>query len=422
VTARQDLPPIVLREWVPIPVALNPVDADYLARHLSSRITVARALTGPGYVLNSNQFVGVVMLPSGRRLECRPKVSVGTLFSMLAVAYDLDVPLGDEAAGLDAFDQLLAFVVNHFVGLVDARLTAGMFRDYVEVEDNLLAVRGRIAVADDVRRNAILRHRTWCRYTEFTHDVPDNQIIRQVVHLLTGWPLPPRLVGRLRALDAMMGNITPTSFSADVLDRFRYDRMKEGYRTIHSYCRLFLDGLSLENRRGATDFRTFLIDMNALFERFVARSITRRLPRPLTLHEQFGTPLDETRQVGMSIDLLLRHAGVPVLVADPKYKPVQSKGRSPADVYQMLAYCTAMGVSTAVLIYPAERRGGANELPPILVRNSDVRVLAITVDLSGDAHSVGWAMDRLTDRLIREASQHVSVLDAARRGTIVRLA
>ena len=399
-TAYPSADTIVLGEYQIVPVALAVEDAQYLRDHLSNRITLARSLDGDGFTVNCNQFVGVVTLPSGRLLECRPKVPVGTLFTMLAVAYDLDVPLGDDLASIASLPQLLDFIVGHFVGLVDARLGAGFFRDYVEVEDNLLAVRGRIAIAEDVRRNAVLRHRTYCRYTEFTHDVPDNQLIRQVVHLLTGWPIAPRLVTRLRFLDAMMGNITPTRFTVEVLDRFRYDRLKDGYRAIHQFCRLFLDGLSLENQRGGNDFRTFMIDMNALFETFVTRSVTRRLPAGLSLDGQAKRSLDVGNRVTLLIDMLFTRDGRPVLVADTKYKRVETHGLGNADVYQMLVYCVATAVPTAVLIYPRETAAGPDSLTPIVVHHTDIRVLGLSLDLSGTATALSVELDLLTSRIV----------------------
>ncbi len=398
---------IALGEYQTVPVALAAEDARYLRDHLSSRITLARSLDGDGFTVNCNQFVGVVTLPSGRRLECRPKVPVGTLFTMLAVAYDLDVPLGDDLASMASLPQLFDFIVSHFVELVDARLSAGFFRDYVEIEDNLLAVRGRIAIAEDVRRNAVLRHRTYCRYTEFTHDVPDNQLIRQVVHLLTGWPIAPRLVTRLRSLDAMMGNITPTHFTVEVLDRFRYDRLKDGYRAIHQFCRLFLDGLSLENQRGGNDFRTFLIDMNALFETFVTRSVATRLPGGLSLTGQAKRSLDVGNRVTLLIDMLFTREGRPVLVADTKYKRIETHGLGNADVYQMLAYCVATSAPTAVLIYPRETASGSDSLAPILVHHMDIRILGLSLDLSGTATALAAELDQLTDRLVALAAYAV---------------
>lgn len=391
---------LVLQEYVPANVTLASEDARYLRDHLGKQITLTRSFDGDVFTANCNQFVGVVTLPSGRRLECRPKVPIGTLFTMLAVAYDLDVPLGDDLAGMASLRQMLDFIVSHFVGLVDDQLNAGFVRDYVEVEDNLLTVRGRIAIAEDARRNAVLRHRTYCRFTEFTHDVPDNQILRQVIHRLAGWPIAPRLVTRLRFLDAMMGNIAPTHFTVEVLDRFRYDRLRESYRGIHQFCRLFLDGLSLENQRGGNDFRTFLIDMNALFEAFVTRSVARRLPVGLSLNGQAKQPLDTGKQVTLLIDMLFSRDARPVLVADTKYKRIETHGLGNADVYQMLAYCVATGVSTAVLIYPRETATGSVSVAPILVHHTDIHILGLALNLAGTATSLSTELDLLTSQLV----------------------
>jgi 5-methylcytosine-specific restriction enzyme subunit McrC len=395
---------IVLREYQPRTVTLSAGDVAWLLTEMPHRIDVAPTLGG-GFVVCCNQFVGLVMLPSGRRLECRPKVPVGTLFTMLAVAYDLDVPLRDDPAGLDDLDQLLAFVVRHFVALVDARLSAGFIRDYVEVEDNLPAVRGRIAIAEDVRRNAVLRHRTFCRYTEFTHDVPDNQVIRQVIHLLAGWPLPRALTVRLRALDAMMGDVTPTRFGTGVFARFRYDRLREGYRPIHAFCRLFMDGLTLEGRAGGVGFRSFLVDMNALFEAFVGRSLATALPPGVRLSEQAARWLDADRRVSLKIDFLLERGGVPALVADTKYKRIETFGAGNADVFQMLAYCVATGVPTAVLVYPREAPRPDDPLgpgfAPIRVTHAGVTIRGLPVDLSLAGDALTTEMRRVADELLR---------------------
>lgn len=343
------------------------------------------------------------MLPSGRRIECQPKVPIGTLFTMLAVVYELDVPLDHERAPMAFIQNLLAFIVRHFLALVDDRRRAGFVRDYIEVEDNLPAVRGRIVIAEDARRNVILRHRTFCRFTEYTHDIPENQLIRQVVHLLAGWPLPATLVRRLRQTDAAMSDVTPTRFTGAVVERFRYDRVRTGYRELHRWCRLFLDGLSLEQAVGGLDFRTFLIDMNRLFERFVALSVARRLPAGIRLGQQYPVALAADGRVPMSVDLVLTRDGAPFLVADTKYKRLDH-GQQPADVYQMLAYCVATGVPVAALIYPRTEVGAASELRPLIIRNAGVTVRSLTVDLGLTGDALIREMRRLADHVVAIAT------------------
>lgn len=160
---------------------------------------------------------------------------------------------------------------------------------------------------------------------------------------------------------------------------------------------MFLDDLSLEGAISQLDFRTFLIDMNALFETFVAKSIVRHLPLPLTVQAQARRTLNIARHVRMSIDLLISHRGVPTLVADTKYKRVATHGQSTADICQMLAYCVVTSVPIPVLIYPQEQAGSLTEPPTLAIRHTNITVHSIAIDLSKPASGLMAEMDRLTD-------------------------
>lgn len=256
-------------------------DVDYITGELGDKLTIRRQVRGPGYILNPNQFAGVLALPSGRRLQSRPKVPLRNLFYMMAVAHNL--PFRHEPAGFASFDKILEFVAFHFAGLVEERIDRGLYRSYVEREENLSTVRGRIAFAADVRHNNVLRHRTYCRYSELTWDIPENQIIRQVVHLLAGYGFRPDLRRRLGAIDTTVSEVTPTELPARALDDFRYHRLNNDYALLHAFCRLFLDGSSLREDAGPVEFRAFLIDMNALFEGFITRMLQERAGGDLSI-------------------------------------------------------------------------------------------------------------------------------------------
>lgn len=257
---------------------------------------------------------------------------------------------------------------------------------------------------------------TW---VELTHDVPENQLIRQVVHLLADWPLPPALVRSLRQTDAVMSDVTPTRFTGAVVDRFRYDRVRTGYREIHRWCRLFLDGLSLEHAVGGLDFRAFLINMNLLFEQFVAVSIGKRLPAALRLRRQYPVALADHGRVPMWIDLVLTRHGRPVLVADTKYKRLD-KDQANADVYQMLAYCVATDVPVAALVYPRTEVDPA-VLMPLVVRHSGIVVHSLVVDLSLTGDVLMRDLDRLADELVSLGDPTSVVLDHEARPILAGL-
>ena len=107
---------------------------------------------------------------------------------MLAVAFDLDPDFLQETTTYQRIDDVFEFVIAYFAELVDRRISRGLYRSYVEREENLASPSADGSPsAEDVRRNHILRHRTYCRFTELTWDIPENQIVRQVAHMVARW-------------------------------------------------------------------------------------------------------------------------------------------------------------------------------------------------------------------------------------------
>jgi McrBC 5-methylcytosine restriction system component len=170
---------------------------------------------------------------------------------MLAVAFDLPSPFLEEWSEFDELDELLEFVVAHLADLVESRIARGLYRSYVKREDNLDSICGRIAVAEGVRRNYILRHRTFCKYSEFTWYVLENQILRHVSHLVAGWIRKAELRTQLRRIDHLLGEVSPTNLTAIAIDRFAYHRLNDDSQPMHQLCRLFLTFCLTPGRREA---------------------------------------------------------------------------------------------------------------------------------------------------------------------------
>lgn len=367
------------QDWIG---SLNEEDAEYILLHLSPKMAIRRRVQDDRYVLNPNQYVGIVTLPSGRRLESYPKVPVRNLFYMIGIADNLPAPFRDELAKYAQLNEILEFVVSYFAKLVEKKLNQGLYRSYVEQEDNLTTVRGRILFPEDMRHNYALRHRTYSRYTEFSWDIPENQIIRQVIYLLSGWQLRRNLRRRLQRIDCALAEITPVDLPSDVIGRFQYNRLNEDYQQLHQFCRLFLEGASLSEESGPFDFQTFLIDMDKLFERFVTQVLRERALGDMVVRDQVRVYLGRDHKVPMQPDIVVSEGEATVLVADCKYKRLEPDEFKNHDIYQMLAYCTATGVQRGLLIYPSHSAVIENEVG---IRNTHTVIQQMTIDIgTGD--------------------------------------
>ena len=93
--------------------------------------------------------------------------------------------------------------------------------------------------------------------------------------------------------------------------------------------------------------------------------------------------------------MLSRH-GQHVLIGDTKYKRLDDAEHKHADLYQMLAYCTSLGVRAGVLIYPRHIMDVDTRLT---IRNCLVRIREVSIDLGGRIAHIEAELDDLAARL-----------------------
>jgi len=80
----------------------------------------------------------------------------------------------------------------------------------------------------------------------------------------------------------------------------------------------------------------------------------------------------------MRPDILVSRGEAVELVADCKYKRLESSEFKNQDLYQMLAYCTATRVQRGLLIYPSHAEAVQDE---IKIRNTQTIVRQAIIDL-----------------------------------------
>ena len=110
---------------------------------------------------------------------------------------------------------------------------------------------------------------------------------------------------------------------------------------------------------------------------------------------QRETYLDEADMVLMRPDVTWWSGDHCLAVIDAKYKRTTSDDYPNADAYQMLAYCTRLGLRRGVLVY-ADLHGEAGD--STIIRNAGIKIVATALDISGsieDLRSSVTALARL---------------------------
>ena len=97
-------------------------DFDFLHQHFRNQFDLGYGPTSGIYRINPKQFVGVLVLPSGRRIEIRPKIPITSIFYLLSEVTGIRSPFRDEEVRFDRFDDILEFLAMHLADVVQTTL------------------------------------------------------------------------------------------------------------------------------------------------------------------------------------------------------------------------------------------------------------------------------------------------------------
>ncbi|MCF3143246.1 McrC family protein [Streptomyces platensis] len=313
----------------------------------------------PGHwVLKAGSKVGAVAVhvPGEEQpitLRISPKVPIARLFFLLGYSFD---PRGWRDGQVDVAEhrEVLPALAHAYERQVERAIGRGLLQGYRATEGSALVVRGRIREAEQIRRRYGAALPVEIAYDEFTTDIAENRLLRAATDRMLRLPGVPRGVrARLLHQRARLAEITPL-VRGQQLPQWRPTRLNSRYQHALHLARAILEGASAEHLPGGLRINGFLFDMNKVFEDFVCVALREAMSSygGRGVLQAKGVHLDQDQRVRMRPDFVwYGERGHPLVVADAKYKAGKAGGYPDADLYQMLAYCTALGLTEGHLVY-----------------------------------------------------------------------
>jgi 5-methylcytosine-specific restriction enzyme subunit McrC len=384
---------VVLSEFSSAVVRLTAPVAAALAKGAGGALSVETTGSAGEWRISASSYVGSVVLPE-LEILIKPKVRLENLFALMDAGLP-DSAWRPEVFGYGADRQLLPAFAAFFARTVDQLTARGLARSYRPESDRLIALRGRIDFPGLLRQPG-LPSPIACRYDEYTADVAENRyLLAAVERVLRVASVDPRTRSLLQHTRGRFEGVAPALPTLDQLDALSYTRLNEHYRPAMRLCRLVIENLSLADHLGDAAASSFLVNMNDLFEDWVTRRLRAALRDRLVVIGQSQLKLDVGGKVSIAPDLEFRDRDRAVYVGDVKYKVSGSGLARSSDYYQLLAYCTTLGLPEGVLIY-AQTEGAPPERE-IVVRNAETRLWTYRLDLAGTAEDLNRSMLRLAD-------------------------
>lgn len=369
--------------------------------------------------VEAQQVVGILAIPSVR-LEILPKIDGeddevrAALVRMLSASQNLRVADGELTALLAQRHDLLEIFIGLFANRLLAAVRRGLPYRYMEQEEDLKRLRGKLDVTRQLTRLALRPDLLACRFDEFSENTPLNRVLKAAVARLTG---VARSAANRRCLAEISSRFEFVGETSDPLrEQVRLDRTNLVFHNLYRLALLFLKGDWQTTTSGDSLGFALLFPMNELFENFIGQCLKRTFPhrevglqggrrRRSVLIDADNKHLFRVQPDAVIGDRAMPGAGDPPIILDTKWKPLKPNasdgkfGVSQSDVYQMLAYAQAYDAQHLILLYPWQREMGIQKGVACnwTIAGTERRLCIATVDVSRPRKEVIGALGEIMD-------------------------
>ena len=368
-----------ISEWESIPlngIELSPADSK-LVKDIENQVSIVELKSG--LKITATSWIGVLRFDNFE-LKIVPKLAGENIGLIEMIEFTTGITGLKENVGVRTLDtqgnNLFDLLSLLFAKACEKVSRIGILSDYVEREDSLNVLRGRLLADRQVLRHFGQVDQIECRYDEFEKDIPENQVLSAVLRICSRKAHEQSVKRSLRIMQSTFDEICDHSECDMESARHQifYNRRNEHYREALDLAWLLIDGLGIRDitEAGKTRCFAFLIDMNMLFENFVYKVINhfiekkkfrvqyQRKDRSIIWNAITSRPyssiIPDIMVESRWLDPVLR---IPI---DAKYKLYDTRKISPSDIYQCFMYAYAYEDESkqisphAFLVYPASEK------------------------------------------------------------------
>lgn len=236
---------------------------------------------GEQYFVWTYQYAAEFEIPLGKetlkiRIEPRNLITRDYYHRMLESVFNFQVL--DNISGKQSSSFILLYIMA-FIGRVEQTIQRGVYREYVDREENLHYLKERLLIAEHLRENRFAPDRVYCAFSELSSDNFINQTISQAFNCVKRAFKNSEIHTRIRKAQNRLctDELSDTPVNLNQIKSFRYNRTNKPYEEIMGYCYNILQNIG--GSFGSADnlkYSAFYVDMNELFETYVGKLLSNK--------------------------------------------------------------------------------------------------------------------------------------------------
>lgn len=307
-----------------------------------------------GKYLQAKNYIGTIQTISGFMLEILPKTASSKaqenreeieensrqiFMKLLHILYKLPNYKQIDRANfkvekLDIF-EIFIFMFLEDVGTI---IKKGIKSDYIECEDNLFYLKGKLLINEQIKRNSVHKERFYVQYDDYNQNRVENRVIKSTLKFLSNISKDFNNQRRVRQyLEHMNWVELSTNYDRD-FSMIKTGRGMEHYKNALIWSRVFLKKESFSSFSGDTIAFAILYPMEKIFECFVEWWLNKKYTH-LRIEAQNGGVYFVKKLFTVRPDFVIKNDNQTICVADAKWKLIdENKDFSQSDFYQLFAY------------------------------------------------------------------------------------
>lgn len=342
------------------------------------------------YNLRSHQYVGIIRL-SETEIIIEPKTPINNLSYMLSTVYKL-IDWQNTVGNCQSIKELSLLVLLAFLDSLKVLINQGLNQNYQEIRDSSQTIRGRIDFANQFKENPVHLIQHSCEYTEISLNTLENQILKLALTEISVI-CKQEFISLFSQIYPHFNLVTLININKINFEQLTFNRLNAHYKVPLALAKMILELSSPNLKDGSKQFPAFLIDMNKLFECYIAEELKECCQNDLQLDYQTSNYLDINQQLKIIPDLVLRRADKVLAIMDTKYQLQETTN----SYYQILAYCLAYQSRQGILIYPNWEK----ENNIIYIKNSSVVINCVGIVLDKSIKELKSSIEQIISLILK---------------------
>lgn len=357
-------------------------------------------------VLTAGAFVGQIPLNDQVIINVKPRVSFGSLISIVGSSLTninlLDFYNRDYLREQQRPSNIFVFLLKSLSLEMQWILKEGLYRQYNEYSEATSMPKGRPQFAECIskRWSKGEYHRLDVRYFQLTADTPFNRLIKYTLwyalrHLNAISSDEGDLIRNLSNYYQMMESVSLDSGQRFLLEVERaiyqqeFPYLRKYYLRIMNLCLSIINNTGINLQIYGDDYQaaSYILDMADVFEKYVfnlsKKAAAIANPQLLVLDgnlEGKKSLFEDSDRFDAKPDVIFVDGSRNVLIMDAKYKNKTSED----DRYQLITHTLSYGANTAIHVLPGSASANGLEYVGRIGSSHHIDVYKFLIDMESD--------------------------------------